>query len=362
MKLERLYKTAKTGATQIIDMTIDGDTYTRTWGQLDGKQQSKPTTAKPKNIGRSNETTAAEQAIIEAKAVWAKKQKANYSTSMEAPVLVELPMKVNVYQKHLKKIKFPCYVSPKLNGVNAEYRRTTEGLTLLSRGGESYPIPEHHISEINAAMDAIGTDRLNGEIYIHGEHLQDITGAIKKPRELTKSLVFYIFDVPTVTGDYTTRGEAMFKYQSTEFVKVVDVSVVNSTEYIDAAFDEVVDLGYEGLMVRLPEGLYEYNTRSLSVFKYKKALDAEFLVHGYNLDKNGHCVFEAFAGSPEEGKSFKVKLKGTNEERLAMADNADAYVGKYLKAEYECLSASGIPLKPVGIMFRKVDDNGEAAE
>jgi len=75
--LPRLYKVSAKGATQIIDMVIDGAVYTRSWGQLDGKQQSKATTATAKNIGRSNETTAEEQALIEAEAVWTKKQKAN---------------------------------------------------------------------------------------------------------------------------------------------------------------------------------------------------------------------------------------------------------------------------------------------
>ena len=143
MKLERLYKTAKTGATQIIDMEIIGDTYTRTWGQLDGKMQEKATIAKGKNIGKANESSPEAQAILEAEAVWTKKQKANYSTSPEAPVSVLLPMKVNEYKKHMKKVIFPCFTSTKLNGVNAEYRMVDGELKLLSRGGEEYPIPPH---------------------------------------------------------------------------------------------------------------------------------------------------------------------------------------------------------------------------
>jgi len=365
MKLPTLYKLAKTGATQVLNMEIIGDTYTREWGQKDGKMQTKATTAKPKNVGRSNETTAEEQAIIEAKAVWAKKMKANYSESEEAPVLVELPMKVNSYDKHKAKITFPCYISPKLNGVNCEYRKNAEGtLELLSRGGEQYQVPIHQVPAIHAAMTAMGTTRINGEMYIHGEHLQNIMAAVKKPNPQTKDLVFHIFDVPLIDENYTYRGELLYKVTNSNYVKVIPVSVAQSEEDIESAFKEVTSLGYEGLMVRNASGKYVYNTRSYDVLKYKVAQDAEFEVKSFDIDKNGHAVFHCYKDFNHVGDNctFKVKLKGTNEERLAMAANAKDYIGKWLKVEFEMLSQDDIPLKPVGIHFRKVDSNGEATE
>lgn len=361
MKLETLYKTSKTGATQVIDIEIIGDTYTRTWGQLDGKMQTKATTVVGLNIGKANETTPGEQALKEANAIWVKKQKANYSTSIEAPVLVELPMKVNEYKKHLKKVIFPCYTSAKLNGVNAEYRRDSGELVLLSRGGENYTIPEHQRDEVLAMMDALEVDRLNGEMYIHGEHLQDITSAIKKPKELSKRLIFYIFDLPTFGGDYSVRAEHMSDRQDGNFVRFVPIAKAYDHEGLRTMFEAVTADGYEGLMVRNAKGLYEYNVRSYDVLKYKVAQDAEFEVVSYSLDKNGHAVFVCDVGTELESL-FKVKLKGTAEERLAMAAEADKYIGKFLKVEFEMYSNDGLPLKPVGIMFRKVTTNGEAIE
>ena len=365
MKLERLYKTSSKGATQVINMEIIGDTYTRTWGQLDGKMQSKATIAKPKNAGRSNETTAEAQAILEAEAVWVKKQKANYSTSAEAPVTVQLPMKVNDYHKHKKKVSFPCYTSVKLNGVNAEYRLVAGDLKLLSRGGEEYPIPEHQKLEARALLKHLGTNSINGEMYIHGKYLQDIMAATKKHNTDTSDLKFWIFDFPEAGGLYQDRCASMYeKYNNvsifTPSLPLVNVGVARSHEELDEQHAQAVAAGYEGIIIRNGKGLYEYNKRSLDVFKYKVAQDAEFLVDGYEIDKNGHAVFRAYKnlGAP----MFKVKLKGTNEERLAMAAEADNYIGEYLKVEYEMLSKDGIPQKPVGIMFRKVGADGEALE
>lgn len=364
-QLERLYKTSAKGATQVIDMMIEGDTYTRTWGQLDGKMQSKATTAVGKNIGKSNETTAEEQAVLEAEAVWVKKQKTGYSTSAEAPTTVLLPMKVNDYHKHKKKVTFPCFTSPKLNGVNAEYRLVDGELVLLSRGGEEYAIPEHQRVPVLTLMEHLTVDSLNGEMYKHGEHLQDIMAATKKHNELTPSLSFHVFEFPTVTGTYESKCHELYAARQTyvehdvSSIPFVPVWVANSHEELDDQHAQCVFAGYEGLIIRNPKAEYKYNTRSLDVFKYKEALEDEFEVSGYNLDKNGHAVFMCL--TPQDA-GFKVKLKGTNEERLAMAAEADSYIGKYLNVEYETLSKDGIPLKPVGQYFRKVDENGEAAE
>ena len=370
MKLQRLYKTSAKGATQIIDMEITGDTYTRYWGQLDGKMQSKSTTAKGKNIGKANETSPEAQAILEAEAVWTKKQKANYSMSPDAPVSVKLPMKVNDYHKHKKKVIFPCFVSVKLNGVNAEYRLEDNKLQLLSRGGEQYPIPEHQALEARKLLTHLGTTSINGEMYIHGKYLQDIMAATKKHNEDTPLLKFFVFDFPEAEGDYNSRCAAMYsKYNEmaneAPNVPLVQAGIANSHEELDELHEQAVDAGYEGIIIRNPKGLYEYNKRSLDVFKYKKAQDAEFEVVGFNIDKNGHVVYECDAG---EGLPFAVKCKGTAEERLADAAVASSNIGKYLKVEFEMWSkprlhyTRGLPQKPVGIMFRKVDANGEAIE
>jgi len=362
MKLPTLYKISTTGATQIIDMEIIDAVYTRTWGQLDGKMQTKATTAKGKNLGKSNESTPAEQAILEAEAVWTKKQKANYSTSQSAPVAVNLPMKVKSLLDQIKNVVYPCVSTPKLNGVNSTYRLVNNILTLTSRGGETYHSIPHLEDEVREAMTQLHSTELNGELYIHGEHLQDITSAVKKPKELSKRLTFNIFDIADSTADYETRRELMLDAEAIllEDSKVLYLTGLDcdSMYDIEVHYNQCMEAGLEGTVVKNLNGLYKYNTRSTAQFKYKKTQDAEFLVCGYEIDKNGHAVFKCVVDS----FTFKVKLKGTNEERLAMAADADNYIGKHLKVEYEMLSKDGIPLKPVGIIFRKVDENGEAIE
>lgn len=381
MSLATLYKTAKSGATQVITITANiptADSYEVVWGQLNGKMQTKVTKCSPKNIGKSSQTTAEEQALVEAKAYWDKKQKTNYSTDASAPVIVMLPMKVQTYQKHMKKVQRRCFQSPKLNGINATYKLVDGVLQLKSRGGEDYPMIAHHVEDVKRIMDKLGTNELNGELYIRDKALQDISSAVKKFNHLTPYLKFYIFDLPAVEGGYEDRLEVMRSIDITQHIKVVHAEVTtNDHATLDRMHDDYVAEGFEGLMIRNPDGKYVHNTRSYDVFKFKKTQDAEFRVIGYKLDKNGHAVFECIAQekyepaiSVEDGittiksihSTFKVKLKGTAEARLVMAAIADSYKGQWLKIEYEMLSNDGIPLKPVGIMFRTVDQYGEASE
>ena len=359
MQLKTLYKiSAKTSAKQVMNIKSEGNTFVVEWGQEGGKQQTRVTACKGKNIGKSNATSDEAQAKAEALAYHAKKIKSGYSTNPAAPTTVNLPMKVQTYAKHKKKVKFPCWESPKLNGVNATYKLTDTSLELLSRGGEQYPLIEQQMIPVMNIMKELNVRELNGEIYIHGESLQTITGAVKKYREMTDKLEFHIFDVPDIDMIYTSRHTIMEDIEETEFVKVVPVHLAVDHTHLDERHDKYVSEGYEGLIVRNQLGMYEHNTRSNDVFKLKKAVDAEFKVIDHAIDKNGHVVFVCETGD----NTFKVKPKGTDAERTLMASMADKYHGAWLKVEYEMLSDDGIPLKPVGIMFRECDADGNPKE
>lgn len=48
-------------------------------------------------------------------------------------------------------------------------------------------------------------------MYVHGEHLQDIQSAVKKPNELSKRLMFCIFDIADSTEIYKVRRNLLLK-------------------------------------------------------------------------------------------------------------------------------------------------------
>ena len=356
MTLQRLFKPTKSGKTQICDIIIQEDTFTVIFGQLDGKQQQKTTICTPKNLGKSNETTSERQAMLEAQAKWESKLKNGYSQELTTEYSVQLPMKVKNLNEHLSKLVYPVSMSPKLDGVNSEFRLIDGTFKLLSRGGEDYPIVPERDNPIKLLMEKHNLTSINGEFYKHNEYLQDITSAIRKPGPKKLNLEFYAFDLPNVEGDWKVRSTLLKMIP----IRQVASCEINSYEELLNKHQYFLDTGYEGSIIRNYKGLYEYNTRSNDVFKLKVSQEAEFKVLGFIIDKNQHPVWIA---ETKAGNSFKFKMKGTAESRLAMAKQATTFIGKWATVEYETLSKppSSIPLKPVGIRWRAMK-NGEPSE
>ena len=356
-----LYKTNKNGSIQQWSIEVSGPTFTCIYGQVGGKLQSQQTICKSVNIGKSNETTPEQQAQLESAALIAKKIKSGYSYDKSAPVTVQLPMKVKAYQDQSHNIKFPCFSACKLDGVNAIYRRENGKLTIYSRGGEVYPAIPHLEALVHKAMDLFQSNELNGELYIHGEHLQDIQSAVKKPKELSAKLSFCIFDIADSTDNFYERAMLMHKHNQFDTTQLSTVSVVynvdcKSTADIEQHYVEATEFGYEGTVIKNFDGLYKHNVRSSDQFKYKKAQSAEFLIVSYELDKNNLPVFILESA----GGEFKAKPIGTKEywsQQLPVT-----YIGQYATCEYEVFSKSGIPLKPIFISTRKLDASGNPIE
>lgn len=361
-----LYKTTKTGAIQQWSVEVQGDSFICTYGQVDGAMQTQTTKCEPKNVGRSNETTPEQQAILEAEALVTKKLKSGYSYDKTAPVTVQLPQKVKSYQDQLKNVIFPCISTPKLNGVNATYWLMPDNsLKLTSRGGETYPAIPHLEDSVRTLMNFLGTTALNGELYIHGEHLQDIQSAVKKPKELSKQLEFNVFELPLIPGSYEVKHKIMqdtleelsnFFEDTNNKVLLLTGVECHSHEDIEVHYNQCMQAKLEGTVIYNIRAVYKFNTRSSDVFKYKKVQSKEFLIASYELDKNKLPVFIMNVGE----QFFKAKPKGTKE-FWANFDFQD-YRDQWATIEFETYSKAGIPLKPIFIGLRDCDEFGEPKE
>lgn len=364
-----LFKPTKTGAIQQWTIETHGDSFTCTYGQLNGAMQTQTTKCASKNIGKSNETTPEQQAILEAEALVTKKLKSGYSYEITSIPSVQLPMKVKSYQDQIKNVIFPCISTPKLNGVNGLYKRTFDSLTLYSRGGEVYPEIPHLTPYIHDIMNELQCNELNAELYIHGEHLQDIQSAVKKPKPLSSKLTCNIFDIPDSDEDYGARRNRLIRlYNTLEAIDHVSLNYIgfltgvecNSHKDIETHYDQCMCQNLEGTVIKNTKALYQHNVRSSDMFKYKKTLSAEYQILDMGTDKNNHPVFHC--GTPE-GRIFKVKPKGTDSERKAMVASFETnYLHKWYTIEYEALSKDLIPLKPVGVSLRECDQNGNPLE
>lgn len=165
---------------------VSGNQIIVEFGRLGGKMQQKVTTAEPKNIGRANETTAEEQAELEAISKWEKQYRLNYREAV-ADLVPESQMSPMLAQDATKRegnILYPCYIGVKLDGLRALVTFDEDGKPVFnSRGNKEYDIRGDIPGQVRTVQEVAGFDYLDGEIYIHGLPLQKITALAKKWRD-----------------------------------------------------------------------------------------------------------------------------------------------------------------------------------
>lgn len=145
-----LYKKTTTGATQTWTIGVEGPTpngygiiVTR-FGQAgtDNPQEARDTITQGKNEGKTNRTTAYQQAVKEAEARWMKKKKSGYVEEIDKAVACEVdaviegginPMLAHKFSEQGHKIEFPCFAQPKLDGVRCIAIIENGACTLWSR-------------------------------------------------------------------------------------------------------------------------------------------------------------------------------------------------------------------------------------
>lgn len=380
-------------------------------GQLDGAMTLQVTMIVAGKQGR----TISGQAVNEAKAKVKKQLDKNYRRSIEELTdLPLLPMLAVDYRKQGHRVKWQdgVYVSDKLDGLRLlakcvpSQRDIGKAIKLESRTGQPYSIP-HIEQELLHIMD-IG-EVLDGEAYVHGECLEDITSAVKRTNtqakidaaerklakamkakdptaeliakaELTEALLidqirpqlkFVIFDVPSDKPWNERLSDLVQVWMGNRLplgqssIDVVRYTLVSSEDEAKALHKDAVDRGYEGVMLRNLHGLYESGKRSADLQKYKEFFDAEFSVRGYKLDVEGQLVW--ICQNDVNDLPFNV-IFGSEIEKAAMLAEIEARVAaglpwlvRALKVKFQKrYKKTLLPQFPTGVMFREgVFVNGE---
>lgn len=336
------------------------------YGKKGGKIQRKITEiTKGKNIGKANETTALEQAILEATSKWEKQVRLGYKENeddlVNDPVLTPMLAQDGAKKPHL--IKYPCYVQPKLDGVRClvEFKDNGE-ITFTSRGNKQYPQHEHLVSQLEQLKQVCPELKyLDGEIYIHGMQLQDIVSFVKKPQDGSEKLDFIIFDLPLLDKTFEERLEMLYKVENIcgdvcDFllpnIHTIDTWLINSESVMFNFLEDYTENGYEGLIARNVKGLYKFSQRSNDLIKVKKFQDTEVKVIDAERDKNDEGILIC---QDREGIIVKCKMKGDHEYRSYK--NMLTLVGKYITIKYQARTKDNSYQFPVGMAVRELDDN-----
>ncbi len=363
MEHQTLYHKGKKDKIYSWRCWTDGDTIMTEYGELDGKKQLASKKAKGKNIGRSNETTAAEQAEKEAQAMWQAKLDRKYRRTVEeAMEPLPLPMLAKDFFKREKKVVYPVHVQPKLDGIRCLAQWWEGKLELTSRSGKPLVCP-HITDELAALRPKRDNVVLDGELYIHGESFQAITSLVKRPREESKAVSLWIYDILSMEDldfPWADRHDMLeYFFSGEEFQHLVKVPT-----YAASTRDAVINFqsqflkdGYEGAIVRQLHGKYLFSYRSDELLKVKNFMDDEFLIVGWKPGVGKMSNVPIWTCKTGEGKEFDVVSKGTMEYRQSLYQKATAeFIGQWLKVQFFEWTEDKVPRFPVGLGFRMEED------
>jgi len=193
----KLYKKDSSGKIRYLDIIASGDSIVQRSGVLDTENEVEHIKkAKPKNIGKTNETTAEQQAILEVGSIIKSKlQEGYFKTEQEAmDSVVILPMLAKKFEDEEHKIDLSnCYSQKKLDGQRCLAIKKDGKVKLISSDGVEIKTLNHIVTQLEDY--SIPDNIYDGEIYnLDLGEFQDQMKAIKKYRPgITDKLNYNIY-------------------------------------------------------------------------------------------------------------------------------------------------------------------------
>ena len=330
IKFKTLYKRTSLGQLQSWQIIVNGNTYYTIEG-INQLSQSKPTVCVGKNIGRVNETSPEEQALLEARSVYQKKLDKGYSEDAPQASKFFEPMLAFEREKYEKLLfTVPTYVQPKLDGV----RCILKDGKLTSRNGKQI-VSCPHLEINNLFMD--------GELYNHSlkDDFNKIISLTRKSKptkedleESEKLVQYWVYDNPQLGGGVFSNRIQILTSIYSKYIRLVPTHRVKSLQEIEEYHEQYLEQGFEGTMIRLDLGPYE-NKRSKQLLKYKNFKDAEFLI----LDvEEGLGNRSGMAGKLvcllPNGNKVGVSMTGTQDFMTQVLKDKDKVIGKQATVKY----------------------------
>ena len=286
----------------------------------------------------------------------------------------------------LENVKFPIYVSTKLDGIRA---LVIDGV-VYSRSLK--PIRNKHVQKLFGKSEYNGFDGelICGDIYAKDVFQKTTSGVMSEDGE--PDVTYYVFDI--FTNNTETYKERLYTLND-KLVLDQFPNVVATQQWYIQTKEELTELlskekvkGGEGLIGRNPNGVYKYGRSTpkeqLSM-KFKFFVDSEFeivAVHEQMENTNtletnelgyaqrstakegmvGKDTFGSFTCVTTDGKHFNVGtgVGLTQELRKEIWSNKGSYIGRLAKVKYmDVGSKDGVPRLPILLGFRDKDDISE---
>ena len=342
-----LYKKDSKGKIRFVEIYSNENKVIQKHGIIDGKVVSNESECVGKNIGKLNETSPEEQAILEANAKIVKKLDEGYFKSIEEANNgdVILPMLAKDFKIEEHKVVYPVFVQPKIDGMRCLKNKKV----LKSRKNKDITTMGHILKEM-CEHEYI----FDGELYAHGKNFQENMELIKKYREgESEEVKYHVYDLVIPDLSFKDRYdilEQIINNESLSHIELVPTYLIYNKEELNEIHSVFLKNGYEGTIVRTEDGKYEINKRSSSLLKYKDFKDISCkiieVIPSEKRPKQGIFICE------HRGNSFGCGMKFSHAEREKILINKEHYIGKTAEIRFFEYTEDGIPRFPVAVGIR----------
>lgn len=181
----------------------------------------------------------------------------------------------------LDELRYPMLASPKLDGIRAAIVNGK----LLSRTLK--PIPNKHIRTILESPELEGFDGelIAGDPWSKTAYRDTVSIVMSHDKEPT-DVRFYCFDLWNMPHPYHARWHQLEQQGTASWnqrVDVVEQIVINNEAELMAYEASALAKGFEGVMLRDPNGLYKFGRSSMKdqgIVKLKRFVDGEATIIG----------------------------------------------------------------------------------
>lgn len=263
-------------------------------------------------------------------------------------------------------IKYPVIASPKLDGIRCVIANGLAMSRTMKR------IPNLFIQRTLQQLQLHGLD---GELMVAGD-FEDVSSVIMSETHHKQYEFYYnVFDSFHNGSDPFKIRQASAKHMVQTLdnchVKLVEQVWIADADALEDYWDECVAKGYEGAIVRDPDGPYKQGRSTLNqgwMLKLKKFDDSEGLVIGFeelmhnddtSTSKKENMLAGDTLGALEvfwNGKIFKVGSGFDSAQRREIWHNQDAYINRHITFKHQGVTKYGTPRFPTYKAFRHEDD------
>ena len=267
-------------------------------------------------------------------------------------------------------------ISRKLDGVKALFYYKDGVIHTASRGGEDYDAATTHLREdlkLLKFFEAHPTVILDGELFVRGKTLQQISGAARMEKNAYDCdwLQYWVYDCYD-SSNVDMIASDRYKFLMLELCDNCDIPMYLTIEddehnvpirlllheYVEGwdnmkkLHDKWVAEGFEGAVITDPSKPYKVGSRCNNLIKIKQYKSEDFTVVVYKLGLRGSEDM-TFTCALEDGRTFEAMPVG---DRATKAEYVKNFDNKYRGHKAECTffnySDDGIPTQPKLRIFR----------